>query len=124
MAWDSFVRRIARAATRGEVERALAIFLTSNERAKIAARGAAIQLLQEGKSYRKIGDMLWLSPAIISALKKSLREGKGYVPRAARWKTAGRKKKQYAPSPFHRAPDIITTAPSGTRAFPRRVHVR
>ena len=37
-------------------------------------RAAAMEGLAAGKSYRKIGEELWLSPQTISGIKKSLNE--------------------------------------------------
>lgn len=56
----------------------LEILLTSAEKKDVAKRLAALTLLKEGKSYKEISRILWISPATISALKKSLMEQSGY----------------------------------------------
>lgn len=58
-------------------EELLRLFVTPNERHEIILRIAAGEGLLTGKSYRKIGEELWLAPQTISAIKKSLREN-GY----------------------------------------------
>lgn len=121
-AWNMFVKKLIRASSPKEIEEILASFLTAQERKEIGVRVAAAMLLREGKSYRRIGDALWLSPSTISAIQKSLRGGKEYVPRHVWWKTEKRKKRDYAPIP--RKPDTIIIAPHGKRAFPRRVRAR
>jgi transposase len=44
-------------------------------------RAAAISLIKEGKKYREIGKILWISPSAISSIKKSIRENLGYQAR-------------------------------------------
>jgi hypothetical protein len=53
--------------------------------------------LISGKSYRKIGKELWLSPQTISAIKKAINEKtyRSYLERSHK----ERKKKKYSPSP-------------------------
>src|SRR3989344_1103039 len=55
----------------------LGLIITSFERRNIVLRAAAIDRLFSGKSYRKIGEELWLSPQTISGIQKALKEN-GY----------------------------------------------
>jgi uncharacterized protein YerC len=114
------VGKLARATFPRDVEEILSSVLSVHERGDIASRAAATELLRQGKSYRTIGDMLWLSPAVISALRKSMQSGDGYLPRHARWRIYGRKKKKYAT--LRAESRTIVVPPHGKRAFPRRVH--
>lgn len=73
----------------------LNLFTTHSERHDIVMRVAALDRLLAGKSYREIGDELWLSPQTISSIKKAFKE-KRYRSYLVRSKTE-RKKKQYDP---------------------------
>ena len=90
MAWRALVRRIAEIKSLPELSRMLALYISRPERRKIVRRALAYALLSEGKSYRAIGEELWLSPQSISAIKKSFRE-RQYRSRRAR----GGKKRVY-----------------------------
>ena len=46
--------------------------LTSYEKQIIVNRVAALILIKEGKTYKQIGEELWLSPTTIRSLKKML----------------------------------------------------
>lgn len=52
--------------------------LSVDEKEVIAKRLAAINLIREGKSYKEIGKILWMSPSTISAIKKSIIDAAGY----------------------------------------------
>ena len=52
----------------------LEMFITSHERHNLVLRAAARDRLSVGKSYRKIGEELWLSPQTVSSLKKAISE--------------------------------------------------
>ncbi|TSC96462.1 MAG: hypothetical protein Athens071426_674 [Parcubacteria group bacterium Athens0714_26] len=52
--------------------KALNRILSIYEKNMIVNRLAALALLRKGKSYRKIGEELWLSPTTIRSLKKLL----------------------------------------------------
>ncbi|MFH0806480.1 MAG: Trp family transcriptional regulator [Candidatus Brennerbacteria bacterium] len=80
----------------------LDLFTTASERRDIVMRAAALDLLLAGRSYRTIGDELWVSPQTISGIKKGFKE-KGYRSYLVRSKTE-RKKKQYASLYHPRSP--------------------
>ena len=48
--------------------------LTSYEKQIIVNRVAALILIKEGKTYKQIGEELWLSPTTIRSLKKILEQ--------------------------------------------------
>ncbi|MFA5099054.1 MAG: Trp family transcriptional regulator [Candidatus Paceibacterota bacterium] len=74
-------------------EELLNLLVTSDERHDLVMRVAAINGISAGKTYRKIGEELWLSPQTVSGIKKALSE-KLYKSYKERSKTE-RKKKVY-----------------------------
>lgn len=72
-------------------EELLQLLITENERQDLVMRAAAAAGIASGKSYRKIGDELWLSPQTISVIKKALNE-KVYKSYAERSKKECKKK--------------------------------
>ena len=117
--WKRLTGELARISSPSEMERALAALTTAYEREQIIKRTFAIKLLKEGKSYNEIGRILWLSPTTISALKKSVRGGAGYVS-GYRWaKTAPMVKWT---SLHSSRDDSNVTWPHGKLAFPRKHH--
>lgn len=73
----------------------LRLLITAHERRDLVLRAAALDRLLAGKSYRQIGDELWLSPQTVSGIKKVFRE-KNYRSYLERSKTE-RKKRTYHP---------------------------
>ncbi len=51
---------------------ALDSLLSAHEKQIIINRFAAVSLIKEGKTYRQIGEELWLSPITVRAVKKVL----------------------------------------------------
>ena len=84
--WKDLIAELASAGSAKEVEHLLAALLTAHEKKQMVKRMAAASLLGQGKSYREIGEALWLSPTTISAVRKSLLENDGYVSRHTRKK--------------------------------------
>ncbi len=76
----------------------LPLLITSHERRNLVRRAAAMDRIISGKSYRKIGSELWLSPQTISVIKKAISE-KNYRSYLERSKKE-RKKRKYSDSPF------------------------
>ncbi len=106
--------------------------LSQYEKNLIANRLAAISLIKQGKSYKEIGEELWLSPSTIRSLKSIMansntEEYQTYrqVKRVAREKIEGEKKDVFIPesSPFFDAIDTFfnripkRTGFKGTRRF-------
>jgi hypothetical protein len=77
----------------------LQLLLTSHERRDLVRRAAALEGLVSGKSYRQIGEELWLSPQTINVVKKAINEN-NYRSYLERSKTE-RKKRKYS---FHPIP--------------------
>ena len=69
----------------------LEILVAPYERRNFVLRAAVVDLLGSGKSYREIGDELWLSSQTISSIKKALIE-KGYKSYRERGKTERKKR--------------------------------
>lgn len=120
--WKKLIQELAAASSSREVEQMLNALFTAHEKKQFIDRAAAMALLEQRKTYREIGDILWLSPATISAVRKSLQAKKGYVSRYARWKVEGRKKKHFSVLPQRATTMLIS--PHGKRAFPRRIRLR
>ena len=82
----------------------LRLLITSHERRNLVMRVAALNRLIAGRSYRQIGEELWLSPQTISGIKKALKE-KSYRSYLERSKKE-RKKREYSsiPAPFKPRP--------------------
>lgn len=74
----------------------LELLVTSNERHDLVMRATAVDALVSGKSYKQIGEELWLSPQTISGIKKALTENnyRSYLERSKK----ERKKKVYSHS--------------------------
>ncbi|MFH1162338.1 MAG: Trp family transcriptional regulator [Candidatus Jorgensenbacteria bacterium] len=116
-AWKQFIEDLARTSLVKNIEQSLVALTTAHERAQIVKRVAALELLQQGKSYNEIGRILWLSPTTISALRKSARGGAGYVS-SYRWaKTAPKVKWTSLHSSRN---DSNVTWPHGKLAFPQK----
>ncbi|MEK7212530.1 MAG: Trp family transcriptional regulator [Patescibacteria group bacterium] len=75
--WQKFLEDI-----RKTESRKTAIFLDSilseNEKGLISRRLAAMALIKTGKTYREVGEILWISPSTISAIKKSASDRLNY----------------------------------------------
>lgn len=70
--WKKFLEDIEDAGHDHKTAKFLDNILTTSEKKIISKRLAALVLIKSGKSYRDIGKMLWISPATVSALKKSV----------------------------------------------------
>jgi len=71
-------------------------FVTPYERRNLVLRVAVMDRVKSGKSYRQIGEELWLSSQTISGIKKAM-DGNRYRSYRERGKTE-RKKKVYSRS--------------------------
>ncbi len=67
---------------------------TPHEKHDLIMRTAALKLIQSGKSYRQIGQELWLSPQTVSGIHKAIKENnyKSYFERGKK----DRKRKNYS----------------------------
>ena len=94
--WKIIIDGFVRSVSAQEIERTLDMLLTTHEKEYVIKRAAAISFFEQGKSYRDIGEMLWLSPTTISAIRKSMVQKNGYVSRYTRRKNEGDKKETVA----------------------------
>lgn len=87
-----------------ESKELLQLLITSHERRNIVRRVAALEGLTSGKSYRQIGEELWLSPQTVSGIKKALSEKnyRSYLERSK--KERKRKKYSFNPTPSKSRP--------------------
>ncbi|OGY64070.1 MAG: hypothetical protein A3I89_02235 [Candidatus Harrisonbacteria bacterium RIFCSPLOWO2_02_FULL_41_11] len=77
--WSKLIEGFTEINSAQKMEKSLNLLLTSHEKTQMIKRASAISLLKQGKSYRQIGELLWLSPTTINAIRKSLRLKKGYI---------------------------------------------
>ena len=70
----------------------LVSLITPYERRNFVLRAAVMDRIRSGKSYRQIGEELWLSSQTISIIKKAI-NGNGYQSYRQRGKTERRKTK-------------------------------
>jgi len=91
--WSVLIKEITRANSIKEIEKIFDMLLTAHEKKQMIKRASAISFLKQGKSYRQIGEILWLSSNTINAIRKSLRTQEGYVSRYMRNKKPERKQK-------------------------------
>lgn len=76
--WEKIVENLSQVKSRKELSNLLKNILTINEKRMIIKRSTAISLIRQGKSYRAISEILWISPGTISAIKKNLIGSEGY----------------------------------------------
>ncbi|MBI4034022.1 MAG: helix-turn-helix domain-containing protein [Candidatus Brennerbacteria bacterium] len=92
--WKVITTGLTDATSSQGIEKSLAMLVTAYDRKKMIKRAAAVSLLKQGKSYREIGDLLWLSHPTISSIKKSMRTEGGYVSYYERARTNKKEQKQ------------------------------
>lgn len=69
--WDELLDKLSNTKSKKELKRALESLVSEYEKRTILRRLAVNALVQRGKSYKKIGEILWISPQTISAIKKN-----------------------------------------------------
>lgn len=70
--WEIILKNIGKSKSEEKLRNFLNNLLSETERKNIVRRLTVISLLRQGKTYREIGEILWISPGTISAIKKSL----------------------------------------------------
>lgn len=70
--WNNLLEKISKMNSKQELRRVLENLISEDERKMIMRRIAAIELIRQGKSYKQISRILWISPATIGAIKKSI----------------------------------------------------
>jgi len=76
--WETVLENIARLNTKKELKSFLNSLLSEAEKKNISRRLIVFSLLKQGKTYREIGEILWISPGTIRAIKKSLFDKENY----------------------------------------------
>ncbi len=92
--WSLLIKILVKANSTQEIEKLLNMLLTAHEKKQMIKRASAVSLLKQGKSYQEIGEILWLSPVTISAIRKSMHAQKGYISSYARNKKPEKKLKR------------------------------
>src|SRR3989344_446783 len=76
--WSGFVDKMSKIKSSKELQGILESLLSEDEKKMMLRRLATAVLVREGKSYKEIGRILWISPATISAIKKNLLSKNGH----------------------------------------------
>jgi len=69
--WNYLVERLSKSKSGQELSDDLNALISDYERSLLLKRITTALLLTEGKSYTEIGELLWISPSTISAIKKN-----------------------------------------------------
>lgn len=95
--WRELLKQISQIQSVKDLNEFLQCFISKHERNIMLKRLTALTMLKEGKSYREIGRLLWISPSTLSALHKSEAfNPANYVTRREREKSKQRSpKKRY-----------------------------
>lgn len=70
--WLEFLREVKKTKSEEQFKEILESVLSAKEKNLIINRLMAAALIKNGKTYREISELLWLSPNTISAIKKNL----------------------------------------------------
>lgn len=84
----------------------LRLLVTAHERHDLVLRATALDSISAGKSYKQIGEELWLSPQTISSIKKTINE-KSYRSYLERSKKERKKRAYSYPKPGRPRPEGI-----------------
>jgi uncharacterized protein YerC len=76
--WKAFVKNVEKLKSEKRLANFLNNLLSKTEKKNISRRLMVIYLLKKGKTYREIGEILWISPGTISSIKKSLLDKNDY----------------------------------------------
>jgi len=70
--WDKLADRLARIRAKDDIKSILENLISEDEKKTALRRLAILALIREGKSYREIGKILWVSPQTISTVRKNV----------------------------------------------------
>ena len=73
-AWENFVEQLSVLKSSAAVKIVLDLTTSIHERRTILLRAATLTRLHAGESYRTIGRELWVSPQLISAIRKAVKK--------------------------------------------------
>lgn len=76
--WREILQKINRLKSPEKINEFLSALLTPYEKELILRRITAISLIKRGETYRRIGEILWLSPRTISSIKSNLEKDKNF----------------------------------------------
>lgn len=71
--WKELIKKFSELKSENQLEIFLNKLLTKKEKDILIKRLMIMVLIQKGKSYKEISEMLWLSPNTVSAIKKGLK---------------------------------------------------
>ncbi|MEK7192074.1 MAG: Trp family transcriptional regulator [Patescibacteria group bacterium] len=69
--WDELLTKVSNMKSKKELKRTLESLMSEHEKRTILRRLAVNALVRLGKSYKKIGEIIWVSPQTISAIRKN-----------------------------------------------------
>ncbi|OIP75124.1 MAG: hypothetical protein AUK06_02400 [Parcubacteria group bacterium CG2_30_36_18] len=70
--WEAFLKSVEKSKSEKQLTSFLNNLLSETEKKNIVRRLTVISLLKQRKTYKEIGEILWISPGTISAIKKSI----------------------------------------------------
>lgn len=76
--WLKIINDLKELKSEKEIDGFLRNLLGFGERKMIIKRAVAISLIKQGKKYRDMGEILWISPSTISSIKKNIKNRAGY----------------------------------------------
>jgi uncharacterized protein YerC len=76
--WGKFLENIRQSKSKRELKEFFNGLLSAGEKKAIIKRLIAISLIKQGKTYRDIREIVWISHNTISALKKMLKKRSEY----------------------------------------------
>lgn len=71
--WKEFLENIEKASSKIKIADFLNNLLSDDEKKDLVRRWTTIILLKQKMTYREIGEILWISPSTISAIKKNIK---------------------------------------------------
>ncbi len=69
--WEKLVGKITEINSKNEIKAILESLISKDEKKMMLRRLAILALINEGKSYQEIGEILWVSSQTISTVKKN-----------------------------------------------------
>ncbi len=69
--WDQLASKLAKAGSEKEIKKILERLISNYEKTIILKRLGVLTLVKSGLSYKKISEVLWISPNTISTMKKN-----------------------------------------------------
>jgi len=76
--WQEIIKTLSQTKSQRELSSVLSRLLSNYEKRMMIRRFIAKELNGSGKTYREIGELIWISPSTISAIKKNLLAARGH----------------------------------------------